>query len=78
MVEDIAGETEESKLERASSVAKLGTLKTTLDVLKRLDRGQTQGTFSLHFCRHQLQLTNMNRHREGRHNVLELDHKHIG
>ncbi|KAK5936896.1 hypothetical protein PMZ80_010834 [Knufia obscura] len=39
LIEDIAGETEESKLERTSSTQKLGTLKQALDVLKRLDRG---------------------------------------
>lgn len=43
IIEDIAGETEESKVERESSMTKLATLKKALEVLKRLDRGQTQG-----------------------------------
>lgn len=43
IIEDIAGETEESKVERESSTTKLATLKKALEVLKRLDRGQTQG-----------------------------------
>lgn len=46
VIEDIAGETEESKMERESSTTKLATLKKALEVLKRLDRGQTQGHLS--------------------------------
>lgn len=45
MIQDIAGETEDSIVERDSSTTKLATLKKALDVLKRLDRGHTQGTF---------------------------------
>lgn len=43
MIEDIAGETEDSKLERESSTSKLASLQKALDVLKRLDRGHTHG-----------------------------------
>lgn len=44
LIEDMAGETEESKLERSSSTQKLDTLKQALDVLKRLDRGNVAST----------------------------------
>jgi hypothetical protein len=37
-IEKIAGETDESKAERASSTKKLHTLETTLNTLHRLDR----------------------------------------
>lgn len=39
LIEDIAGETDESKLERASCVSKQESLKSALGILKRLDRG---------------------------------------
>lgn len=42
VVEEIAGETDESKMERGSSNAKLATLKSALDALRRLDHGNTQ------------------------------------
>lgn len=41
LVEDIAGETEESKTERDSSATKHTILKKALDILRRLDRGTT-------------------------------------
>lgn len=47
VIEDIAGETEDSKMERKGSTRKLATLKKTLDVLKRLDRGHTHSTLYL-------------------------------
>lgn len=40
-IEDIAGETEESKVEREQSSNKMTTLKQALDVLERLDRRST-------------------------------------
>lgn len=41
LVEDIAGETEESRVERAASMTKQASLEQALKVLKRLDRGRT-------------------------------------
>lgn len=52
LIHDIAGETEDAIVERASSTAKLATLKKALDVLKRLDRGHTHGKFDLYFTTH--------------------------
>ena len=43
VVEDIAGETEESKAERAASAKKLQMLEETLNVLHRLDRHRPTG-----------------------------------
>ena len=45
MVEDIAGETEESQLERASSTKKLEALKKAFEALKRLDHGERTCTY---------------------------------
>ncbi|KAK5102584.1 hypothetical protein LTR70_000442 [Exophiala xenobiotica] len=42
LIADIAGETEQSQIERESSEAKLRMLRKALDILKRLDRGHTQ------------------------------------
>jgi hypothetical protein len=42
-IEDIAAETEESKVERASSVKKLQILEKALDVLHRLNRHNPRG-----------------------------------
>lgn len=42
VIEEIAGETEESKMERKSSTAKLESLKSALDALRRLDRGNVK------------------------------------
>lgn len=43
IIQDIAGETEDSVAERDVSTTKLAILKKALDVLKRLDRRQSQG-----------------------------------
>lgn len=45
-IEDIAGETEESKKERALYTRKLGALRTALDILQQLDRGRAK-TFKI-------------------------------
>ncbi|KAK5313210.1 hypothetical protein LTR70_007727 [Exophiala xenobiotica] len=45
-IEDIAGETDESKVEREQSSKKMATLKLALDVLERLDRRNTMGKSS--------------------------------
>ena len=43
-VKDIAGESEESQAERASSTKKLKILQDTLRILRRLDRHRSTGT----------------------------------
>jgi hypothetical protein len=44
VIEDIAGETEESKMERASSSQKLKVLQAALNALRRLDKHKAKGT----------------------------------
>lgn len=43
LVSEIAGETEESKLERHDAESKLKALKAALEALKKFDRGQARG-----------------------------------
>ena len=47
MIEDIARETEESKLERESSTQKLKILDAALQALRRLDKGKPKGKLAL-------------------------------
>lgn len=44
-IEDIAGETEESKMERTSSSQKLKVLQAALNALRRLDKHKPNGKF---------------------------------